>query len=241
MECSTCREALSARMDGEVEPVPAASTDEHLRACRSCREWHDRAIDLTRSLRVREATPVPDLTGAILDDAPVLVSNRGWGTRLGLGVVAVAQLGLALSQLFGTTTAASHAQHVPIATHLFNEGIAWNLALGVGLFWAAFHPRATAGMIPVLGGFVLVLLAYSTHDLITGAVPVSRVAGHGLLVAGLILLVLVNRRTRDDEPHGTRRTGTDSATDMGSTAPGPAGRSGRGRPPLRPASRHRAA
>jgi uncharacterized membrane protein len=109
------------------------------------------------------------------------------------------------------------------------------------LVCAAFHPRATSGLIPVLGGFVLVLLAYSTHDLITGAAPVARVAGHGLLVAGLILLILGNRQTRDDEPRGTRQAGTDSATDTGSVSPGPPGRSGRGRPPLRPASRHRAA
>jgi hypothetical protein len=30
VDCLTCREAISARLDGEPEPVPAAETDEHL-------------------------------------------------------------------------------------------------------------------------------------------------------------------------------------------------------------------
>ncbi|GAB3470050.1 zf-HC2 domain-containing protein [Actinophytocola sediminis] len=244
MECANCREALSARIDGEDEPVPATSTDEHLRDCADCQQWYDRAIDLSRSLRVRAAAPVPDLSQAILDDAPVLVDTRGWSPRLALGGVGVAQISLALSQLFGVGATAAHARHdaVPVASHLFNEGTAWNLALGIGLFWAAFRPRATSGLIPVLGGFVLVLLAYSTHDLVTGTAPVTRVAGHGLLVAGLLLLILVNRR-----PDGSRPadTGDDRVDDHQPPAEPPAdpklGSRRPGRPPLRPAGRHRAA
>jgi predicted anti-sigma-YlaC factor YlaD len=230
-------------MDGEAEPVPAALTDEHLETCQACQEWHADARSVSRSLRVRAATPVPDLSGTILENAPVLAGTRGWWPRLGLGGVAVAQLGLAMSQLFGVGTTASHVLHgtVPVAGHLFNEGVAWNLALGIGLFWAAFQPRATSGLIPVLGGFVLVLLAYSTHDLITGAAPITRVAGHGLLVAALLLLVLVNRQTRDTEPHTPRRSDADHDVDVTRDAPRPARQSRPGRPPLRPASRHRAA
>jgi predicted anti-sigma-YlaC factor YlaD len=196
MDCATCRESLSARIDGEAEPVLAALVDEHVRACASCRTWRDRVADLSRSLRVRAAVSVPDLSRAILGNAPSC--TRDWWPRGALVGVAVAQLGLAVAQLFGVVPTAAHLHHdaVSVANHLFNEGTAWNLALGVGLLWAAFHPRTASGQIPVLGGFLLVLLACSTHDLVVGTVPVTRVAGHGLLVAGLILLVLVNPALR---------------------------------------------
>lgn len=246
MECVRCREALSARIDGEDEPVPAIVTDEHLRDCGDCRQWYDRAVDLSRSLRVREAAPVPDLSEAILDEAPVLVDTRGWWPRIALGGVGVAQISLALSQLLGVGTTATHAQHggVPVASHLFNEGTAWNLALGIGLFWAAFRPRATSGLIPVVGIFVVVLLAYSTHDLITGVAPVTRVAGHGLLVAGLLLLFLVNRLPDGSRPADTSgESDLDHGEDHGAGTGTPARSRGRraGRAPLRPAGHHRAA
>ena len=240
MDCSLCREALSARVDGEAEPVPASVVDEHVRTCASCRTWHEDVIAQRRALRVRTTVPVPDLSRAILADAPEFVPARGLWRRYALGGVAVAQLALALAQFFGVGEASMHA---PMATHLFNEGTAWNLALGVGLFWAAFRPRTASGLIPVLTGFVVLLLAYSTHDLITGTAPVTRVLGHGLLVAGLILLILVHRTDNDANPGHTTADDTGEVYDADET---PAestqdGRPGSARPPLRPASRHRAA
>lgn len=68
---------------------------------------------------------------------------------------------------------------MPVAGHLFNEGTAWNFAVGLGLFWAVFRPRAASGLIMVMAGFVAVLLVYSTYDLITGVAPVIRELGHG--------------------------------------------------------------
>ena len=244
VDCQTCREALSARIDGEDEPAPADRTDAHLATCPSCQAWQDSAIALSRTLRVREVVPVPDLTSAILENAPTPIDTRGWWPRLALGGVAVAQIGLGLSQMLSIGATAAHARHggVPVASHLFNESTAWNLALGVGLFWAAFRPRATAGMIPMLAGFVLALLAYSTYDLITGAAPVSRVLGHGLLVAGLFLLIVVNRQSPDRTPRPatTEDGGTGAISPPEADAPAKPHRTG-DRPPLRPAGRHRAA
>ncbi|MCB0946449.1 MAG: zf-HC2 domain-containing protein, partial [Mycobacterium sp.] len=39
MDCDTAREALSARIDGEREPIPGARVDEHLAGCPACRDW----------------------------------------------------------------------------------------------------------------------------------------------------------------------------------------------------------
>lgn len=218
-------------MDGETEPVPPSATDEHVHGCADCRAWHERTAELSRALRVRAAVDVPDLSGVILANAPVPV--RGWGTRLALGGVAVAQLALSLAQVFGVSSMAGHG-------HLFNESTAWNLALGIGLFWAVFQRRAVAGLIPVLGGFIAMLLVYSVYDLVTGVVPVSRVVGHGLLLAGLVLLVVIHRRHGDPAPRDG--VGSDfSAAGSSVEAPLAPGSAPGRRPPLRPAGHHRAA
>jgi predicted anti-sigma-YlaC factor YlaD len=248
VDCVTCRESLSARLDGEAEPAPAEQVDAHLAGCGACQAWQRRGEELNRSLRVRAAAPVPDLTAAILADAPEIEPAQGWWVRGALVCVAVAQVTLGLSQLVGMGTTAMHVGHEAapaVAGHLFNESTAWNLALGIGMLWAAFRPRATSGLVPVLAGFVVVLFAYSAHDLVIGAAPVSRVLGHGLLVLGLGLMIVVNRRHRPHAPDGTRATtaaGTAAGapgTVMDPADPDVAGPTGR--PHLRPAGHHRAA
>ncbi|MBL7629310.1 zf-HC2 domain-containing protein [Frankia nepalensis] len=67
MDCIICREALSARIDGEAEPMDPTAVDQHLSACAACRDWHDRAVSLTRSLRLGPVFPTPDFTAAVLD------------------------------------------------------------------------------------------------------------------------------------------------------------------------------
>jgi predicted anti-sigma-YlaC factor YlaD len=242
VDCLTCREALSARLDGEEEPVPAERTDEHLASCAACRSWQGRAAETTRTLRVRQATPVPDLADAILEIAVPPSGVRGWWARIALIAVAAAQLSLALGQMLGVG-APGHGG-MPVAGHLFNESTAWNVALGVGLLWAAFRSRVTTGLIPVLGGFVVLLGIYSAHDLVAGLVPPARVIGHGLLLVGLCLLVVINRRYNDPTPDETLDddTGSGATTTTATTEdPGqPTGTTRRHRH-LRPAGHHRAA
>ncbi len=48
VDCDVAREALSARIDGEREPVPAPRVDEHLATCEPCREWYAAAVNQTR-------------------------------------------------------------------------------------------------------------------------------------------------------------------------------------------------
>jgi len=233
-------------MDGEPEPVPPGDTDRHLDDCAACRSWQARAIEVTRLVRVREVTPTPDLTELILDRAPVLVVSRGWWARAALGVVALAQVTIGLSQILGVQNPTTHSGHTGTldAGHLFNESTAWNLAVGIGLFWVVFRASAAAGLIPALGGFVLVLMGFSTHDLITGAAPASRIAEHGLLIAGLILLFVVRRQHRepapgrDDAVPEPDRTGSPALPDGTSR---PDDESDQQNPPLRPVGRHRVA
>ncbi|APU14664.1 MULTISPECIES: zf-HC2 domain-containing protein [Actinoalloteichus] len=200
MECDTCREALSARLDSEAEPVRADETDEHLRTCVECRSWQQRATLLTRSMRVRAAVAPPDLTDAIL-----AARGRGRGekaVRAALASVGVAQLALGAAQLLGVDHGMTHDGAA--ATHLFNESTAWSLAMGLGLLWAALRSGHSRGMLPLVGGFVLVLSVFSVQDLIAGEVTVSRVLSHGLLVIGLGLLTVVHRQESRHSPEPGR-------------------------------------
>jgi predicted anti-sigma-YlaC factor YlaD len=239
---------LSARLDGEAEPVPAVWTDEHLRGCAACRGWQQRASTLTRMLRVRPAQVTPDITDRVLAAAP-RPHPRGLWWRAALVAVAIAQLALGVAQVLGVDTGMRSPAVLSgnMSAHLFDESTAWNLAMGLGMLWAGLRARTTAGFLPVLGGFLAVLGGFSVRDLIVGDVTPTRIISHGLLVVGFALVCVVHRLGRGDPvPGNAVTTDADGTTRDGTAANVDPGRSGdrggaRGRPPLRPASRRRAA
>ncbi|GAA4413551.1 hypothetical protein GCM10023148_08150 [Actinokineospora soli] len=166
-------------MDGEAEHVPSLEVDAHLAGCATCARWLEQSEALTRRLRVGPVVEAPDLSGAILARVPVKAEPR-----YGLVVVAVLQMGVALSQVLGSV---AHG-----AGHLFNEGVAWNLALAVGFLVAAMRPEHVPGLRVVLAGFVSVLGAYSVYDLVTAEASLVRVLSHLPVLLGLVLLYVGN-------------------------------------------------
>lgn len=193
MECQHFREALSARLDGESSPVSEAVLDQHVRGCAGCDRWRDAAGRLRRSMNVRAAPPVPDLTARILARAPLRGARLRIG-RIALGVAGAGQVALAVVQVFGGADGAMG--HEPMLTHLTHEGAAWNLALGVGFLLSALRPAAARGQLPLVAGFVLVLAALSAADLVQGRVDSHRLLTHLLAAAGVALLYAVYRMHR---------------------------------------------
>jgi predicted anti-sigma-YlaC factor YlaD len=196
VRCETFREALSARLDGEEEPLEPGVVDRHLTTCAPCRTWYARAGTLRRLLTVRAAPPVPDLTEVVLDRIPAPTGER-WGARVALGLAAIGQLALAMAQLLGVATGMDARSGVAMLGHLSHESTAWNLAVGAGLFWAAVRPRSAAGQLPVLTGFVVVLTGLSLADLARHDVTAGRLVSHVFVLAGLVLLFVVVRQHRD--------------------------------------------
>jgi predicted anti-sigma-YlaC factor YlaD len=82
VDCDTCREALSARLDGEPEP---ASPDEHLNSCRECQDWEAAATAVFRDFTAE--APYPDVAAAVLGRVEprtgLLGSTRWRPKRLG--------------------------------------------------------------------------------------------------------------------------------------------------------------
>src|SRR5882762_1276453 len=151
MGCSSCREHLSADLDGEADPAELPAARAHLAECSGCTRWFADAALVNRLIRTAPAEPAPGLTesglAAALAELPRPPSPRRriwhWSARAALVAVGAVQAVLG--------------------------------ALGVAFVAGALWTRHLAGTIPVLGSFVVVLALVSALDLVTGNVDPARV------------------------------------------------------------------
>ncbi|MGH3911273.1 MAG: zf-HC2 domain-containing protein [Pseudonocardiaceae bacterium] len=247
MTCAECREALSARLDGEDAADERRAVDLHLASCAQCRGFGDSAARITRLARTGVAVSGPDLVDAVLAAAPprrAITPARV--ARVLLAVVAVGQMGLSLAGLLAvnmTSTVGHVGAQVGGATmaHMSHEAAAWNLAIGAGFLWVSLQSSRSAGLVPVLSAFVGLLTLLSTVDLVLGRVEPIRLLTHGLVVVGLALVLLLDRQRRNgggSTPgvhRGYTRQRKDDPADVGDVADDD------GSPRLRPTARQRAA
>lgn len=196
MDCEVAREALSARLDGEREPVPSARVDQHLDECAACREWFDLVGLQARELRrLVESRPVIAPVGPIGTQQPAPSRRRialSWQRWALLGV-GVAQIALAIVQGAGLDVGLHHG--MDSTNHLLHESTSWSLALGVIMMIAALWPAAAAGLAGVLAVFAAVLAVYIAVDATSGAVTLGRLLTHLPVVLGAILATIVWRTT----------------------------------------------
>ncbi|MEU7840149.1 zf-HC2 domain-containing protein [Micromonospora sp. NPDC049114] len=216
MGCEQWREVLSAQLDGEETAAEGAAAQGHLDECAKCRAWFAAAVAVTRRVRTRLVTDVPDRTDAILAavggsatgdavadacDTPPARRSR-WrprlpgrgrlvvGLRAALGLLGAVQLVLGLAQVGrGATADHLHAS----GQHLWHESAAWNVAVGAGFLFVAVRRSPPAGLLPMLSAFVGTLLLLSVNDLATGSVSGERLVSHGFLVFGYLITVLLSR------------------------------------------------
>jgi predicted anti-sigma-YlaC factor YlaD len=205
MECDVAREALSARIDGEREPVPAARVDEHLELCRDCRAWYALADEQAKSA-LRAAEPHRDLSQRILTAAGIEATGRDrrwtrtrqYGARCALVVVGVLQVGVAVAQMggdsFGMLATSAHQPGSMTGAHLMNETTAWSWALGLGMVVAGVWPLAAAGIACVVGIFAAALTWYVVTDSLAEQVTAIRVLSHLPVIIGAVLAAVVCRQ-----------------------------------------------
>jgi predicted anti-sigma-YlaC factor YlaD len=208
VECATCREALSARLDGEDHPDERAAVDGHLAWCAPCRDWSDEAAAVGRLLHA--ASVVPPSPGIPAD---VLLAAPGrWRARLGvtlrwlLGALGVAQFLLGATQiaaLAGRTHV--HEDQVASAGHLWHESAAWNLAIGAGFVFISARRSRPSGITPVLTVFVVTLTLLSVGDVAAGRVQASWLLSHLFILTGYVIVVLLGRPSfQFGDPPGDR-------------------------------------
>ena len=203
MDCDTAREALSARIDGEREPIPGARVDEHLAGCEPCRQWQAAAVEQTQLLRRLAGRSQVSAVRASADQPPRRMRRLppSW-PRWALGAVGVLQLGVAAAQ---GTGAQLGLPQVAGTGHVLHESTAWSAALGVTMLAAAIRPLVAAGLTWVLGAFATFLVLYEITDTDAGRVTVERPLTHLAVVLGAVLALLVWRgaRTPGGQPDPT--------------------------------------
>jgi predicted anti-sigma-YlaC factor YlaD len=214
MDCTSYREAISARLDGEATGLPPAVVDAHLATCPGCRAWADAALRVTRAARVVPADPVPDLTVAIMSSLraqadkaaprrPTEMASPVSVARFGLFMVAVLQLCTAVPALLGDDAGA------PV--HIAHEQGSWALALAVGLLVVVWRPSRASAMLPLVAALVVGLGLTMALDIAAGRTQAAVEAPHGLAFLGLGLLWLMAhpgfglRRDPPRDPHLAHR------------------------------------
>lgn len=209
MGCLEFHNAISARLDGEEQPTEAAAVDAHVAGCADCSAYAEHAARVTRLTRTRAAESAPDLVATVLAAAPAPRTRwlRPLPVRLALGAVGLGQCAMAVS---GIVAAGHHGADTGRLAgaglaHLTHESAAWNLALAIGFLWAATGPTRSNGLVPLLAAFVGVLGILSALDAARGGVDPSRLVTHGLVVAGLALLLLLRTLDGRDPVRGRRR------------------------------------
>lgn len=195
VRCEVAREALSARIDGENEGVPAVRVDQHLAECDACRAWYAAATMQAEATATNVPGPSPEMTAELLANAvqarPAPTTGRRERlsdnvVRVGLTCSGVAQIIVAMLQMTGDDFGmlSGHAA-MGDGSHLMNETTAWSMALGVCMVVAAWWQRAVPGLLVVLSVFTAVLAGYVISDAIAGEVTAARVLSHLPVVIGL--------------------------------------------------------
>jgi predicted anti-sigma-YlaC factor YlaD len=192
VSCATVRESLSALMDQEWPTLPREEVLTHLQGCPECRQWQDRARAATRGLRAAFPAPPADLGLAV---SSRLNSRRRPGElalQVALGLVAFGAGLLALPALvFGHAEASEHVAH---------ELGALNLALAGAFGVAAIRPSRAAGLLPLFGVVVGLLLLTAGDDIVRGFTSWGHETTHALMVAGLVLLICLARLESARQP-----------------------------------------
>lgn len=194
-QCDPIREALSAALDNEDPGLPREDVDAHLATCGPCRAFAECTASLNRSVRVRAAEPVPDLTEAILGSRPAAAlrpepETPAWA-RYGLLTVAATVLILALPVLFSGG-----------GPHDGRDLAAFEVALSAALLLVVWQPRRAQGLLPMAATLGVASIASAAVDVANGNVPLAGEANHVLVLVGLALLwVMARPEHRARTPH----------------------------------------
>ncbi len=151
MDCTACREAISARLDDETMAADAGLVEGHLAGCAACRAYLEAARGLQRRLRSRPAEPAPDLTLVLGDDAGASVHVArelgsfhlslavgflvvAWRPGRAAGLLPVVAVLAACLTVTGVVDVAAGRTPVVTETHHLLD------LLGLGLVWLLADP-----------------------------------------------------------------------------------------------------
>ena len=131
---------------------------------------------------------MPDLVGAVLARVETPQRFHPEWARYALFIVAATQLLLALpALLLGDSLGAS--------VHIARELGSWDVALAVGLLYAAWRPERAGGLLPFAAALAGTMALTAVLDVTAGRQSVLSESHHVLELVGLSLLVVLARPT----------------------------------------------
>ena len=177
--CEQVRADLSAGLDSEATALASAAIADHVIDCRDCQAFATESARLHRLVRLRTAERVPDLAPAVLAAVPT------HGYRL---LVRYALLTVSITILILAVPALVLGRDANAPTHLARHLGSFDIALGVGLFVAAWRPQRARGFLPIAAALAGSMFVTALIDASDGTTPMIGEAYHLLEVAGLVLV-----------------------------------------------------
>jgi predicted anti-sigma-YlaC factor YlaD len=181
----TARASVSALLDGEPPEVSTADLDAHLDGCAACRSWKATAHELTRRTRLAPASaraqPSQEAMDRIMTAMPRPLSRRLDGLRAALGVVALAEVLVALPLLLFA------------ARDVQRDTGAVDMALVVAFALVAWKPSRAAAIAPVVGTAALLLVLAALIDIAGDKTSVFGESPHAVTFVGWLLVWQIAR------------------------------------------------
>lgn len=192
--CTPVREALSARFDGEPMPMSLEEVRRHLAGCADCTAYEPQLASVARKVREAGGAPVPDLTAPILvalaDEREATATDRRLlELRWLVGLAGIVQLALAMPALMGL---------VSPDIHVGRDLGALQLALGVGLIFAAWQPRRSIGVLPIAAVVAIASVVSVGVDVATGQAAFAAELTHLSEIVGVVALWALRRRVPNE-------------------------------------------
>jgi len=191
--CDLVREALSAAHDGEAAAASGdghlASVDDHLAGCAGCTAFAASLERLDQRVLAVRAVPAPNLTAAVLTavaaDVQAERDRRVLELRWLVGLAGVAQLLFAIPLVLGV---------MGPSAHVGRDLGALELALGIGLIFAAWQPERAAGVLPVAAVVAAAAVVTGGLDVTSGRATLLQELPHLTEIVGVLALWALTRR-----------------------------------------------
>ncbi|ALU18344.1 zf-HC2 domain-containing protein [Corynebacterium pseudotuberculosis] len=201
LTCDHVQAALSARLDGEPTGIDDDVLDAHLSTCLECRAFYEEAARFNRSLAFGDATErenAPDLSEAILAGVEPMwrqqAATRAWNLALARVIMVLLGIGWAAWAIVLLIQSGSQAADAlgnvdTMHERLLSEAAATRCALAFGLFFAAWQPRITGGLLPLFGALWTFSFGLGAKELIFGEFSGSSALQLGLLFLSVLCLL----------------------------------------------------
>ncbi|MDK6566698.1 zf-HC2 domain-containing protein [Corynebacterium pyruviciproducens] len=197
INCQDIQRAISARLDNEPADIDDTIIEAHLEGCAECRAYLDNARIMKTQFE-HDDTEAPDLTDLILAGVgpQVRQAENRRATSLALARIALVLTGFVFV-VWSVGTLVESTRLIeddvfsvdPNVTKMVIQLAAARVALGFGLFFAAWKTRLVTGMLPIFATLWTFSFGFAARDVVLGTIATGDVVGLMILLCATLVLV----------------------------------------------------